>query len=220
MDKRVTLTFDNGPTAEVTPQVLDCLARHDVKTTFFVIGQRAESAEGASLVRRAHVEGHWIGNHTYTHSTPLGELDRAAAIHELERTEEVLAPLRRSNRLFRPYGRAGQLGRHLLHPAVLERLQTGKYTCVLWNCIVGDWHDPEGWLDAAKAQCRSEPWSLVVLHDLPTGAMAHLDAFLHFLREEGVELRQDFPANCVPVLDGEIVLPVEGYVGEEKGTRL
>jgi len=211
---KVTLTFDNGPTPETTPQVLDCLSRHDVKATFFVVGSRACSEAGASLVRRASQEGHWIGNHTFSHRTPLGELDGETAVREVERAQEVLSHLVPSTRLFRPYARAGRLGRHLLHPAVIETLQSGKYTCVLWNCVPGDWRDPEGWQELAMAHYRSHPWSLIVLHDQPGAAMAHLDRFLGQMRDEGVELRQDFPSDCVPIVEGNIVHPLDPYTAE------
>ncbi len=209
---KVTLTFDNGPTPEVTPQVLDCLGRNGVAATFFVVGRKA--AAGDALVRRARREGHFIGNHTFSHTTPLGELDREAALEEFDRAEEVLAWLDQPRRLFRPYARAGRQGPHLLHPAVLERLLDGNYWCVLWNCVPGDWRDPEGWVARALAGCRSREWSLVVLHDLPTGAMAHLDRFIRTLREEGFELTQDYPPDCVPIANGEIVQPLEPYVAE------
>ena len=212
--RKVTLTFDNGPTPEVTPYVLDCLAQHEVKATFFVVGRKASSAEGLPLVQRASREGHLIGNHTYTHTTPLGELSREGALQEFERAEQALTWLRQPRRLFRPYARAGGLGPHLLHPAVIDRLQAGGYWCVLWNCVPGDWRDPDGWMSKALADCRSRPWSLVVLHDLPSGAMKHLDQFIRALRDDGMELTQDYPPECVPIRDGRILQPMDQYVAE------
>src|SRR3546814_19449473 len=70
----VTLTFDNGPEPEVTPAVLDVLARKEVAATFFVLGHKLADPERRALAERAAAEGHWIGNHTYTHETPLGRL--------------------------------------------------------------------------------------------------------------------------------------------------
>ena len=207
---RVTLTFDNGPEPEVTPAVLECLARRNVKATFFVLGQKVSTPAGAALARRASAEGHWIGNHTFTHSTPLGQLDRASALREFEQTEQALAWLDQRARLFRPKG-GGKLGPHLLHPAVVEKLKAGRYTCVLWNSVPGDWRDPDGWLPRALADCRSRDWTLVVLHDLPTGAMAHLDPFLDQLQNAGYELKQEFPSDCVPIVEGKVVLPIEPY---------
>ena len=76
----------------------------------------------------------------------------------------------------------------------------------------GDYRDPNGWLERALADCRSRRWTLVVLHDLPNGAMAHLDEFITRLKNEGVEFVQEFPPDCVPIVDGQIVLPLEPYV--------
>jgi peptidoglycan-N-acetylglucosamine deacetylase len=202
---KVTVTFDNGPEPDVTPAVLACLARHQVAASFFVMGRKANTAAGAALVRRASECGHRIGNHTYSHTTPLGELDRVTALAEFEKTEAALAWLVQPHRYFRPYGRQGKLGPHLLHPAVVKKLEAGRYTCVLWNCVPGDWRDPHAWVARAIDQCRSHPWCLVVLHDTPTGAMAHLDEFLQRIRDEGMEITQEYPPECTPIVDGRIV---------------
>jgi len=208
---KVTLTFDNGPEPRVTPIVLDCLARHDAKATFFVLGRKAITLEGSALLRRASEEGHWIGNHTFTHSAPLGQLDRADALAEFDRTEQALGWLKQARKLFRPKG-SGQLGKHLLHPAVVEKLIAGGHTCVLWNSVPGDYRDPEGWMERAMSDCQSRDWTLLVLHDLPNGAMKHLDEFLDRLIRKGLEFTQEFPPECVPILDGKLVLPLEPYM--------
>ena len=88
------------------------------------------------------------------------------------------------------------------------------------NAIPRDWDDPDGWIDRALAQCRAQPWSLMVLHDLPTGAMDHLERFLDRAREAGARIRQDFPPDCVPIRSGEIVRSIEPYVSSiEEGTE-
>ena len=66
----LTLTFDNGPDPETTPFVLGVLARRSLRATFFVVGNKLSTPVGSELARRAHAEGHWIGNHTWTHSVP------------------------------------------------------------------------------------------------------------------------------------------------------
>ena len=207
----VTLSFDNGPEPDVTPGVLDTLAKHSVKASFFVMGRKAVTAEGKALVTRASAEGHWVGNHTYSHTQPLGELDRAAALREFERAEESLAWLDQRPRLFRPYGREGNLGKHLLHPAVVERLLAGRYSTVLWNCVVQDWRDPGGWMARALRQFKSRDWSLLVLHDQAGGAMKHLDGFLTALKESNLPIVQEYPDDCVPIREGRIVGPIEAW---------
>jgi peptidoglycan-N-acetylglucosamine deacetylase len=204
---KVTLTFDNGPDPNVTPYVLDCLARHDVKTTFFVIGRRVAEPDRAAAAHEAVKAGHRVGNHTWSHTVPLGELDAEAALREFDQAEQALEWLEQPERLFRPYGRGGKLGPHLLHPAVIPRLDT----CVLWKFVSGDWRDPDGWMPRALADCRASDWSLVVLHDIPSGAMLHLDAFITTLKREGMELTQEYPPDCVPIRQGKILMPLDPY---------
>ncbi len=205
----MTLSFDNGPEPDVTPGVLETLAKHSVKASFFVMGRKVVTPEGRALAMRASAEGHWIGNHTYSHTQPLGELDRDAALREFDQAEEALAWLDQKPRLFRPYGRQGKLGQHLLHPAVVDRLVEGGFSTVLWNCVPGDWKDPEGWVETALQQFKSRERSLVVLHDQPSGAMQHLDRFLTALREANIPIVQEFPDDCVPIREGRIVGPIE-----------
>jgi peptidoglycan/xylan/chitin deacetylase (PgdA/CDA1 family) len=210
---RVTLSFDNGPDPDVTPHVLAVLARRDVKTTFFVIGQKLTDPAQHEVCARAYAQGHWIGNHTFTHSVPFGrrrEPDVAEA--EIGRTQALLGALAHPDRWFRPFGGGGNLDQCLLNGSAVEFLQRGRYTCVLWNAVPRDWEDPDGWVDRALAHCRSQPWTLLVLHDLPTGAMRHLDRFLATLQDLGAEFRQEFPPDCVPIVRGEIVLPLARYV--------
>ena len=211
---KVTLTFDNGPEPAITHMVLDCLARHEIRSTFFVLGQKVAEPARAAIARCARSEGHLIGNHTFSHKTPIGKLPEAEALAEFHRTEEALNWLDQPERYFRPYGGGGAIGTHLLHPAVVERMLAGGYTCVLWNAVPRDWSMPEGWVQRAMAQCKSHPWSLVVLHDVPSGAMMQLDEFILRLKDEGAEFTQDFPPECVPILRGKVMMPLDPYVAQ------
>src|SRR4051812_5096279 len=152
--RRVTLTFDNGPEPEVTESVLDSLLRHDVKATFFVLGRKVNLAAGRAICERARAEGHWIGNHTFAHEAPLGDLDSSKALQDFIRAEQALQWLDQPARLFRPQGGGGALGPNLLNRAIVERLQAGGYDCVLWNCVPGDWRDPQRWVTRALQNCR------------------------------------------------------------------
>ena len=83
-----------------------------------------------------------------------------------------------------------------------DRLRAGGYTCVLWNSLPGDWHDPDGWLDRAVDDVMAQPWTVVVLHDLPVGAADRLDAFLDRLGALDVEFSQESPDGCTPIRAG------------------
>jgi hypothetical protein len=91
----------------------------------------------------------------------------------------------------------------------LAYLQDHGYTCVLWNSVPHDWEDPEDWVERCLADVTTRDWSLVVLHDLPTGAMNHLPRFLDGLRELRADIVQDFPPSCLPLRRGRLVQPVE-----------
>ncbi len=200
---QVTLSFDNGPDPVVTDRVLDVLARRDLKASFFAVGDRlADPAAGRALVR-AREAGHLIGNHTFTHGLPLGEDLRADAVEqEIIATERALAQLGLTTRLFRPHGKGGQLGPHLLSRAARDYLAAEHYTCVMWNCVPGDWRDEAGWVDTALAACAREPETLVVLHDYVASTAANLDRFCGALLEAGHSIRQAFPRSCLPMRDG------------------
>jgi peptidoglycan/xylan/chitin deacetylase (PgdA/CDA1 family) len=209
----LTLTFDNGPDPETTPLVLDILARRNNRATFFVIGKNLALPGRRSLCERAAAEGHWIGNHTYTHSGPLGARQEAGlAEREIGRTQDELATLAHPHRYFRPQGGGGELGRHLLSMEATDFLRAGKYTCVLWNAIPGDWAAPDGWVERALMQCRQSDWTLMVLHDIATGAMRHLDRFLGRVTDSGGRFRQDFPPDCLPMADGIATDRFDSYV--------
>ena len=213
----LTLSFDNGPEPDVTPLVLNTLAKRGIKATFFVIGVKLLDPERRRLVARAHAEGHWIGNHTFTHSVPLGRQPGPdTAEQEIARTQGLIGDLAHAKRWFRPFGGGGNLDDRLLKPSVVDHLSAGNYSCVLWNAIPRDWADPDGWVERALEQCHSQAWSLMVLHDLPTGAMRHLDAFLDRAAGAGARFHQEFPPDCVPIRAGKSVLPIEPYISSIK----
>lgn len=207
----ITLSFDNGPDPDVTPQVLDTLRRHDLKSTFFVLGDKLRDRR--KLCERAHAEGHWIGNHTYNHLVPLGmSAERGVAVDEITRTEALIGDLAHERRFFRPFGGGGLLDQRLLNGEALALLQREAYTCVLWNVIPEDWAHPEGWVERALALCAKQEHALVVLHDLPTGAMAKLDRFIGAAKDRGAAFQQDFPTACVPISRGQLVGPIDPYI--------
>ena len=131
---KLTLTFDNGPEPEVTPHVLDVLRRHGIKTTFFVLGNKLALPGRRALAQQAASEGHWIGNHTYSHGTSMGERREIDAVaQEIGRTEALIGDLAQADKLFRPNGGGGKLGPHLLSPAARDHLAAHGYSCLLYT---------------------------------------------------------------------------------------
>jgi peptidoglycan/xylan/chitin deacetylase (PgdA/CDA1 family) len=208
----LTLTFDNGPDPAVTPMVLDVLARHGVLSTFFVLGHKLADPAARACAVRAHAEGHWIGNHTWTHTIPLGERPGEDVVHEeIERTQIEIGELASHPPLFRPNG-GGNLDHRLLSPEAAATLQADGYSCVLWNSVPRDWAEPDAWVENALLQLTQQRWTLMALHDIQSGAMRHLDRFLADVRHCGGRFRQDFPPSCVPITAGKVTGPLADFM--------
>ena len=196
---RLTLTFDNGPCPGATDRILDILAERGFRATFFVLGKHLADPVARRCAERAHDEGHWIGNHTTTHGTPLGLTDDPDHCEtEIGATQALLGDLAHPDRLFRPHGK-GAVGPHLLSRAAAKYLAANRYTVVTWNNVPRDWEAPhEHWIGTALETMDSQDWSLLVLHDRIMGKVPDtLPHFLDIVAERGVDIVQPFPEDCV-----------------------
>jgi peptidoglycan/xylan/chitin deacetylase (PgdA/CDA1 family) len=129
----IALTFDDGPNPAWTPGLLEILASHDVRATFFLLGSRAQ-AEPA-LVRQIVAAGNLIGNHSWSH--PNLALTPASRIsQELSRTSQTIEQITGSPvRFFRPPFGARR-------PEVLRAARRLGMLPVLWNAMTSDWKNP------------------------------------------------------------------------------
>ncbi len=87
-EKRVFLTFDDGPSQSVTPLILDVLKQENVKATFFVLGTNAKRYP--DLIKREFDEGHYIANHGYTHKYSSVYSSPEATLEEYNTTEQII----------------------------------------------------------------------------------------------------------------------------------
>jgi poly-beta-1,6 N-acetyl-D-glucosamine synthase len=147
--KKIVLTFDDGPDPIFTPQILDILKQYHVPAVFFVVGKNAQ--DYPDLVRREYDEGHEIGNHTYTHPD-LFKYSPERQRLELTLTQRIIQAITgRSTLLFRPpYGgdTEPETGREV---TPLERAAELNYI------TVGEANDPQDWrLDEYKPGTETE----------------------------------------------------------------
>lgn len=129
----LALTFDDGPNGTWTPRLLDILAQHNARATFFLLGSRASAQ--SELVRRIATAGHTIGNHSWSHPN-LARTRASRVREELRQTSETLqqiigAPVR----FFRPPFGARR-------PLVFRVARDLGMEPVLWNAMTSDWSDP------------------------------------------------------------------------------
>ena len=149
----VALTFDDGPDPRWTPRVLDLLARHGARATFYVVGERAQRHAG--LLRRVVEAGHELGNHSWSH-TDLATAPPDVVRAELTRTADVVQELtgRRIASVRPPWGHIDPVG-------LLTAAELGC-SVVLWSELIR--------ADAAQVDlehCLREvrPGSIVLAHD-------------------------------------------------------
>lgn len=156
----IYLTFDDGPNPTATPQLLDTLARHEVKATFFII-DRHLTAESAPIVTRAFDEGHAVALHSHTRmlmfKTP-GGLARTLT-DAADRMQQLTG--HPPCRAFRPH--AG--GRSI--PMLMGAARAG-YTVIGWGWMLWDFN----WFRGRTADVlvprfvdRASPGDIVVMHD-------------------------------------------------------
>jgi peptidoglycan-N-acetylglucosamine deacetylase len=149
----VALTFDDGPDPVNTPRVLDILAAHHARATFFMIGARAK--RHPELVYRVASEGHAIGNHSWDHpSFPL--ISRAERREQVQACARAIAPY--DKRFFRPpYG----------HQTVDSWSDVNRmgYRVVAWTIDAGDWEKKNGRAIAGAVLAELRPGAIVLLHD-------------------------------------------------------
>ena len=206
---RLTLSFDNGPTPEVTPYVLDELEKRDLTAYFCLVGtQLAAGQEQRDIAHETFARGHILVNHSSTHRVPLGE--DPAAEHAQKEIVDMHTLLHDSlgdwgAPWFRPFGRGGLLGSHVFSKAAVRELQARDYSVLLWNSVPRDWENVDGWVATALADMQKQTHTVVVLHDLNTGAMQHLGRFLDVALAQGVEFTVEVPEDCRPLVGGEVV---------------
>lgn len=209
----LTLTFDNGPDTAVTPQVLGALKERDLRAVFFPVGKRLEDPANLALMHRAADEGHRIGNHTYSHPRPFGALGTERAVDEIKRTDSLLGHLCEPDRMFRPSAGGGVQQPGVLTQGIVDFLVETKHTLVMWTLVCEDWcRADRSWIDIAMAGMADQEQTLLVLHDIPSGAMDYFPVFLDRVLDAGVTIMTDLPDEAVPIRRGEIVGPVEHLI--------
>ncbi len=176
----VAVTFDDGPSAALTPQVLDIFNRHGARATFFVQGQNANRHR--SLLARAAAEGHEIGSHTWSHIN-MRASSRDKIIRELDRTADVIAEATGSRpRVMRPP--YGSVNRELVN-FVYNRYGT---PAILWDVDTNDWRKPGVQTVVNRAVGKAKPGSIILLHDIHPSTIAAVEDIVTGLQARGFRL--------------------------------
>lgn len=152
----LALTYDDGPNQTCTPPLLEVLARHDVRATFFMIGRHVASRPG--IARAVADAGHVIGNHTYTHPNLIFS-SRAQIESQLDHCDRILSDaVGQHSKLFRPpFG-----GRR---PAVLAGARRQGFIPVMWSVSAYDWNTAPPEVIERKVVRQVRGGDVILMHD-------------------------------------------------------
>jgi peptidoglycan/xylan/chitin deacetylase (PgdA/CDA1 family) len=178
--KDLYLTFDDGPTPEITKWTLDILKQYDAKATFFCIGANIEKHPDIFL--KTISDGHSIGNHTQHHIKGWKTKTNDYITEVLEAEKQIEEQQSKKSNLFRPpYGQ--------IKPEQGKKLIEMGYKIIMWDVLSFDWEK-----EVSKDECftnvisKSKQGSIVVFHDSVKASknmMYALPKVLEYFTEEG-----------------------------------
>lgn len=173
--KRVALTFDDGPDPKVTTRILETLEKYDAKATFFMLGSRVEYYP--EIARSVYEAGHELGNHSWTHPD-LTKAQTDKVTNEINRTNEIIEDVTgQKPEIFRPpYGAFND-----------NVLNITDLSMILWDVDTLDWkhRNANELLTYVKQQTRDG--SIILMHDIHPSTADGLNAVLAFLSENDYE---------------------------------
>src|SRR5881628_4141834 len=173
----IAMTFDDGPSATLTPKLLDLLAAHHIKATFFVIGENV--AEHSEIVARAAREGHEIANHSWSHPN-LGKMSGDNVRSQLQRTDDAIqnATGKRPTLMRPPYGSITAREKRWIHDEL-------GYDIILWDVDPYDWKRPGPAVVRNRILKETQPGSIVLSHDIHPGTIEAMPSTFDALEAKG-----------------------------------
>lgn len=172
-EKRVALTFDDGPDPKVTARILETLEKYDAKATFFMLGSRVEFYP--EIAKKVQAAGHELGNHSWTHPD-LSKATTEKIFDEIHRTSEIIEEVTGEKPLsFRPpYG--------AFNDGVKQQTDL---PIALWDVDTLDWKHRNGAELLPYVQNSVKDGSIILMHDIHPSTADGLDAVMAYLVENG-----------------------------------
>ncbi len=173
----IAMTFDDGPSAVLTPKLLDLLAARHIKATFFVLGENV--AEHPDIIARAAREGHEIASHSWSHPN-FAKMSHEDIRSQLQRTDDAITSATgKRPTLFRPpYGSITPHEKEWIHD------QFG-YDIILWDVDPFDWKRPGPAVVRSRILKETHPGSIVLSHDIHPGTIEAMPSTLDQLETKG-----------------------------------
>lgn len=197
------LTFDDGPSKSVTPQILNILDQYDIKATFFVLGCNVD--KNPDIVRQSYEKGHYIANHGYSHVYENIYASSQAVLDEFNRTEQsvrnAIGVQEYSGHIFRfPGGSMGKKYRMVKDEAKIL-LSNNDILCVDWNALTNDSvgkPTAESIVNDLKTTVGTKNTVVILMHDTGSKQLTvdTLPQILDYLIEQGYTFRTFYDVIC------------------------
>lgn len=173
-DKGIFLSFDDGP-QEKTALVLDLLKRYEAKGNFFCIGRNLEA--NPLLTQLLVDEGHFVGNHSYSHIASFPFQSKKRIVEELQKTNILIERhTREPNRFFRPpFG--------VMNPTIAMAVKQLNMKVIGWSIRSFDTTDWEGNKALRKIKKNLKSGDIILLHDHSHQILSILEELLSFLKD-------------------------------------
>jgi peptidoglycan/xylan/chitin deacetylase (PgdA/CDA1 family) len=173
----IAMTFDDGPSAVLTPKLLDLLDAHHIKATFFVLGELV--TEHPEIVARAAREGHEIGNHSWSHPN-FAKMSQENVRGQVQRTDDAIknAIGTRPTLLRPPYGSITEREKRWIHDEF-------GYDIILWDVDPLDWKRPGPAVVRSRILKETRPGSIVLSHDIHPGTIEAMPSTFDELEAKG-----------------------------------
>ena len=174
-NKKVALTFDDGPNPEFTLRVLQILKDHNAKATFFCIGQNIESHP--EILKTIAQDGHDIGNHSFSHDLMIDFNSTERWLQEIKQTDNSIHKITgKKTTLFRPsFG--------VTTPKLARALKVTEHKVIGWNIRSFDTVISNPQKILKRITKRVHPGAIILLHDKQSNVLFVLEHLLQFLQE-------------------------------------
>ena len=202
-EKTVFLTFDDGPSLDNTPKVLEVLKNYDVKATFFVLGVNLDRGEEyRQLLRNIVNDGHAVGNHGYSHNYsylyPGRVISYENLMSDMNRSLDIMKDILGQDFDTRVLRLPGGLRSWKKQDETLERLNNENYSVIEWNAMSGDAEgknikDPDVLFQKAIDTAGNSKSVVMLMHDFSGSAgevsSRALPKIINYFKENGYEFR-------------------------------
>ncbi|MCI9039093.1 MAG: polysaccharide deacetylase [Clostridia bacterium] len=195
-EKVAFLTFDDGPSSNITPQILDVLKKEDVKATFFVLGTMVKA--NPEVLKREKEEGHYIANHSYSHVYPKVYANENKPLEEYNKTNKIIQDALGDNEyqsnIFRFPG--GSVGGYYdkLKKKAKKKFKENGISSLDWNCLTNDSdgaNTKQAIMKNLKNTSKGKKSLVILMHDAPNKDLTAetLPDVIKYLREQGYSFK-------------------------------